>query len=182
MSGLPWYRCHPAPFNDGMIGLSRSERGVYVTVLNAIYIEGGPVKDQPIYWASVFGCSEGAWLKDRDALIAKGKLFPAPTIDGLDGLMNRRCAEELDSQRQFKSDQAQRGQKGGSAKRKKPRSDKGISRRLATAKPPLSERLANAKPIETERESKTLRAHPREEDSQEEALGTTVVNLGERRA
>jgi hypothetical protein len=162
-----------------MVGLSRSERGVYVTVINCIYIEGGPVKDQPFYWASLFDCSEAAWLRDRDALIAKDKLFLAPTLDGLPGLMNARAARELHNQFAFKSEQATRGKKGGSASRKKPRSDKGLSRRLASAKPPLSECLASAKPIETEIEIKNP-PYPGKEDTQdyqEEPLGEGVVRF-----
>lgn len=152
MSGLPWYKCDPAKFNDGMIGLSRAERGVYVTVLNAIYIEGGPVKDDPVYWASVFGCSQAQWAKDRGQLIAKGKLFCAPTEDGIPGLMNRRAAEELEDQRKFRSEQAARGAKGGSKSRRKARADKGLSRASASAKRPLSDRLATAKESKRERE------------------------------
>ncbi len=138
MTGLPWYKCDPARFNDGMIGLSRSERGVYATVLNAIYIEGGPVKDEPLYWTSVFRCSEAAWLKDRGALIAKGKLFLAPTEHGQPGLMNRKAGEELDIQKIVRATKSESGRKGGLAKGQKQKSKQRAKQPLADAKRVLS--------------------------------------------
>jgi hypothetical protein len=150
MSGLPWYRCDPAKFNDGMIGLTRSERGVYVTVINAIYIEGGPVRDDPVYWGHVFGCPQSAWLKDRASLVAKGKLYECPTAHGEPGLMNRKARSELDNQFAFKSAAAEFGRKGGSKSRRKPRKDKGIKRPIGNPKGTLSLPLGYPKQIERE--------------------------------
>lgn len=176
MTGLPWYKCDPVAFNDGMIGLSRSERGVYVTVLNKIYAEGGPAPDNAIYWAGVFGCTEAQWVKDRDALIRKGKLYETCVEGGVVALMNRRAGAVLDEQLRFKSEQAERGAKGGSATRKKPRRNNELSR----VKRPLSKRLASAKEIERETETKIQIPPTIQEDitrSQEEAQTAKVIPL-----
>lgn len=180
MTGLPWYKCDPVAFNDGMIGLSRSERGVYVTVLNKIYAEGGPVADNATYWSGVFGCTPAQWGKDRDALIRKGKLYETCVDGGVVALMNRKAAEVLDEQAHFKAKQAENGAKGGSSPRRKTRKNKGISAR----KRPLSECLPNAKQIEieTEREIEIFPVSTQEEGtgSQGEAHSAKVIPLGGR--
>lgn len=187
MSGLPWYKCDPARFNDGMVGLSRSERGVYVTIINAIYIEGAPVKDDPVYWCAIFRCNEASWAKDRAALIAKGKLFSAPTMHGEPGLMNRRAEDELRDQFAFRSEQAARGAKGGAKSRRKPRVDKGLSRASASGKRPLSKRLATAKQIEREihplnNQDETPTEVCRSSEVGADGAGATVIPLGRERS
>lgn len=183
MSGLPWYKCYPGRFNDGMFGLSPAERGAYVTVLNCIYIEGGPVKDDDGYWSHVLGIPKAGWLKLRGSLLAKGKLFQTANDDGILALMNRTAAEEITHQREYKSAQAERGSKGGAKSRRKPRSDKGLSKRLASGKQALSECLADPKPIEIERKIQTKTLLPIQEvssESQDSAGGVVAFPLAGR--
>jgi uncharacterized protein YdaU (DUF1376 family) len=186
--GLPWYRCDPRAFNDGMIGLTPAERGVYVTVLNCIYIEGGPVRDDALYWTHALGIQPAIWAKLRAGLLAKGKLFQAPMETGEIGLMNRRAEEELNNQRAFSSAQAERGRLGGAKSRRKPRADKGLSKRLASGKRPLSECLATAKPNKIEREIHPLTSQDgtsREEGSSSDSevgKGDNVIPLAGRGA
>lgn len=92
---FPWFKCNPRDFREGMVGLTREERGTYATVLLLIYERAGPVPDDDAAWmAGHLWCTVKAWKKDRDSLVAKGKLYRVE-VDGRPHLMNQRAAEEL---------------------------------------------------------------------------------------
>lgn len=112
MTGLPWFKCYPRDFNDGMMGLTLEERGAYVTILNVIYARGGPIDDDPSYFRALLCCSPKAWQKIRAALIVKRKLFEV-SVDGIPSLMNRRAAEEIEENREMRRKFSERGAKGG---------------------------------------------------------------------
>lgn len=94
MSGLPWFKCYPRDFNDGMTGLTMEERGAYTTILFSIYAKGAPIEDDPGYFRALLCCSPKAWLRVRAALIVKRKLYEV-NVNGLPCLMNRRAAEVI---------------------------------------------------------------------------------------
>lgn len=112
MTGLPWFKCYPRDFNDGMMGLTLEERGAYVTILNVIYARGGPIDDDPSYFRALLCCSPKAWVKIRAALLVKRKLFEV-SMDGIPSLMNRRAAEEIEENREMRRKFSERGSKGG---------------------------------------------------------------------
>lgn len=101
MSSLPWFKCNPRDFRDGLIGLTPEERGIYATILMLIYERGSPVPEEEGWICAHLGCSSRVWKKVRAALIVKGKLF-AVSFNGADSLMNRRAAEEIDSQKKLR--------------------------------------------------------------------------------
>lgn len=94
MTALPWFKCYPTDFREGMVGLTCEERGAYITVLLLIYERGGSIPDDDAWLAANLWCSLRAWKKIRASLIVKGKLF-ALNVNGVDSLMNRRAADEI---------------------------------------------------------------------------------------
>lgn len=120
MTGLPWFKCYPREFNEGMERLTLEERGAYVTLLNLIYAQGGPIADEAWWITNKLGCTKRTWVKLRAALIIKGKLF-ALNFNGEDCLMNERAAEEIEKQSETSRKLAEAGKKGGEISRPKPR-------------------------------------------------------------
>lgn len=112
MTGLPWFKCYPRDFNDGMMGLTMEERGAYVTILNCIYARGGPVHDDPLYFRAMLQCSGKAWSKVRAALIVKGRLFEV-NLNGKPCLMDERAAEEIEENLKMRRELSERGARGG---------------------------------------------------------------------
>lgn len=138
MSGRPWYKCYPRDLNEGMIGLTMEERGVYVTLLNLIYAKGGPVDDDPSYFRMVFCCSLKQWNKVRAALILKKKIF-AVTVNGEACLMNRRAAAEIaanDEEHRSFSEAGKRGAEKSNARYKE-------NKDLASARPQPSASISD---------------------------------------
>lgn len=136
MSGLPWYKCYPRDFNDGLMGLTMEERGAYVTILNAIYSRGKPVEDDPSYWRAMLQCSGKAWSKVRASLIFKRKLFEV-NVDGIPCLMNRRAADEIDQNRKVSEKFSEAGRRGGCKPRVKVNENNDMTK--AYPKPRLSD-------------------------------------------
>lgn len=112
MSGLPWYRCFPRDFNEGMIGLTLEERGAYTTIVNLIYSRGGPVPDEAGYFRALLCCSAKTWTKVRAALIVKRKLFEV-NYNGDPCLMNRRAADEIATSEKKSEKFSESGRRGG---------------------------------------------------------------------
>lgn len=94
MSGLPWYKCDPVAFNNGMVGLTLSQRGVYATVINCIYAKGAPVKDDALYFSALLACDRKEWIAARKVLIALGRLSLA-VVDGVPCLSDSRAEAEI---------------------------------------------------------------------------------------
>lgn len=112
MSGLPWYKCFPRDFNDGMVGLSLEERGAYITILNVIYARGAPIQDDAGYFKALLCCSSKAWTKIRASLIVKRKLFEV-NFNGELCLMNRRAADEIGRRGEISEIRSDAGHQGG---------------------------------------------------------------------
>ena len=96
MSGPSWFKCDPQALNDGFMGLSASERGAYMTVLNCIYLNGGPVKDAAGYFCSMLGCTPKEWASWRRTLLRLSKLR-AVDIGLVPHLTNLRAEREIAS-------------------------------------------------------------------------------------
>lgn len=118
MTGLPWFKCYPRDFNEGMERLTLEERGAYVTILNLIYSRGGPIPEDVWWITSKLGCTKRTWVKIRAALIIKGKIF-ALSYNGEDCLMNARAAEELEKHAETSRKYSEAGKKGGQNSRPK---------------------------------------------------------------
>lgn len=93
-AGLPWYKCDPVLFNEGMVGLTAPERGAYATLINAMYAAGGPVKDDPFYWSGTLLCTPKQWEGYRAALIRKGRLTEVD-LDGRPCLIDDKARRVL---------------------------------------------------------------------------------------
>lgn len=91
---LPWYKHNARDFLDGTSTLTLEERGAYITILDLIYLRGGPVPDEPRWLAGHCLITVRAWTKLRAALIVKGKLF-AVDFHGQPSLSNGRATAEL---------------------------------------------------------------------------------------
>ncbi len=74
-----WYKRYPADALNGMQDLSCEEKGAYNTVLDLIYMRGGPIEDDPQYIARRCGCSTRRWNQLRQRLIDLGKLVLTDT-------------------------------------------------------------------------------------------------------
>jgi uncharacterized protein YdaU (DUF1376 family) len=112
VSGLPWFKCYPRDFNEGMMGLTLEERGAYITILNLIYARGAPIPEDTWWITSQLGCSARAWTKVRASLVVKRKLYEVE-VDGQPHLMNRRAAEEIDCRTETSQKFATAGARGG---------------------------------------------------------------------
>lgn len=112
MTGLPWFKCYPRDFNDGMMGLTMEERGAYVTILNCIYQRGTPVHDDALYFRAMLQCSGKTWAKVRASLIFKGRLFEV-CVNGKPCLMDERAAVEIEKNLEMRRELSERGARGG---------------------------------------------------------------------
>lgn len=110
MSGLPWFKCDPRALREGMIGLTREERGTYITLLTLMYERGGPVPDLEAWMCGHLWCSADEWKKDRAALILKGKLTRMK-VGGKAHLFNKRAEEELSDQAELRAKLSAGGKK-----------------------------------------------------------------------
>lgn len=94
MTALPWFKCYPRDFREGLAGLTPEERGAYATVLMLIYERGEAIPDDDAWIASHIWASVRVWKKIRASLIVKRRLFPV-NLNGVDSLMDERAATEL---------------------------------------------------------------------------------------
>lgn len=109
---LPWFKCYPRDFREGMTGLTCEERGAYSTLLLLIYERGAPIPDEDSWIAAQLWISVRAWKKVRASLVLKGKLF-ALNFNGSDHLMNKRAADELSKTAGICTARSEAGKAGG---------------------------------------------------------------------
>lgn len=112
MSGFGWHPREHRKALDGMLALTLEERGAYNTVLDLIYDREGPIPDDARWLAGWMGVSIRKWSSLRSALIEAGKIF-AVNVNGIDCLMNRRAAIELENQTKLSRKLSESGAKGG---------------------------------------------------------------------
>lgn len=99
--GLPWFKCIPRVFREGMIGLTPEERGAYVTVILLIYERGEPIPDDAGWVAAHLAISVRNWTKLRSTLIVKSKIFET-VVNGRTSLMDERAAKVISEQNDFR--------------------------------------------------------------------------------
>ena len=142
MSGLPWFKCYPRDFNDGMMGLTLEERGAYVTILNVIYARGGPIDDDPSYFRALLCCAPKSWLKIRASLIVKRKLFEV-SVNGIPSLMNARAAVEIEENQEMRRKFSERGAKGGQKSQAILKENKGLTQQQVDLRSTIEESEAD---------------------------------------
>jgi uncharacterized protein YdaU (DUF1376 family) len=103
MSADPWFRFFPSDWLGGTSGLSAAEKGVYVTLIAAIYDCGGPIKRDDARLARQCGLPKAGFSRALSALIECGKI----EFDG-QWLCNSRAKSEL-SEREIKIASAREG-------------------------------------------------------------------------
>jgi hypothetical protein len=85
-----WYKRYPSDFLNGVAELSAEERGVYVTLIDMLYDQGGSVIDDPSRFARRCGCSTRRFNQIRTRLLDSGKLI---SVEGR--LFNKRVLKSL---------------------------------------------------------------------------------------
>ena len=90
MSAESWFKFFPSDWLGGTAGLSAAERGVYVTLIAAIYDQGGPIKRDDARLARQCGLPKAGFVRALQALVDLGKI----EIEGCD-LTNSRAKREL---------------------------------------------------------------------------------------
>jgi uncharacterized protein YdaU (DUF1376 family) len=172
MSGLLWYKRYPRAALDGKMGMPPDVRGVYDTLLDLIYDEGGPLLDDPAKLASYCCCTPKIFIRIRDILLAAGKLKRTLSADGELQLMNTRAASVISEQEKYRAEMAKIGAAGGAKSRRKSSSSKKESGRLAPGKRALSASQATLSSSDRTLNVESHRAIQEVNcDSKEEALG-----------
>lgn len=89
MGDSPFIKFYPSDFLGGTSGLSPAERGVYMTLLCAIYEEDGPIVRDEIRLARQCGAPKAAFRRILSELISAGKLTDT------DGMLSNDRAEKM---------------------------------------------------------------------------------------
>jgi Protein of unknown function (DUF1376) len=78
---MRWYKRDPDAWRAGVIGLSPEQRGIYDTVIEVLYSYNGelPKTWDEKCWARECNCNPRTWRKNRDELLAMGKLYHEPS-------------------------------------------------------------------------------------------------------
>jgi uncharacterized protein YdaU (DUF1376 family) len=92
MSKLAWVKWYPEKFLNGISGMPVEQIGVYTLVLNLIYDNGGPIKDDRPKIARRCYMRPSSFEKVLIALVEDGKLS---VVDGM--ISNPRAEEELET-------------------------------------------------------------------------------------
>lgn len=102
MSGeYPWVRFFPSDWLAGTGRLTAAEKGVYITLLSAMYDNASPLEENHRRLARLAGCPVSTFKKVLGVLIEEGKIV---RTEG--GLWNERAQSEIEL-RQKKSHRAQ---------------------------------------------------------------------------
>lgn len=104
-----WHARHHRDALNGMQSLTLEERGAYNTILDLIYDNEAPLRDDPRWLAGWMGCSLRKWATLRATLVEKGKLYV--TSDGR--LANVRADSELETAANRSRNFSESGAKGG---------------------------------------------------------------------
>lgn len=103
MSDGPWFKFFPSDWRGGVAKLSAAERGVYISLIVAMYDSGGPIRRDDGRLARECGLPKAGFVRALDALIAEGKI----EFDG-QCLSNSRTKHEL-TEREKRSVSARAG-------------------------------------------------------------------------
>lgn len=169
MGGLPWFKCSPRDFREGMMGLTCEERGAYSTILMLIYERGEPIPDDAPWLCANLTISARAWTKVRAVLIARDKLFVIQSR-GVDCLMNRRAETEIFEQSKLREKLVA----GGRASKPTPKSNENNVDVKAGLEPPSSP--AQAQPLKKE-ESEEVREEKIISPDGEKLVSAEIIRL-----
>jgi uncharacterized protein YdaU (DUF1376 family) len=90
MGENPWFKFYSSDWISGVSGLSAAERGVYVSLLAAMYDRSGPIPRDDARLARQCGLPKAGFTRAVEALIAESKIVE---MDGM--LFNERVKNEL---------------------------------------------------------------------------------------
>jgi len=90
---LHWFKLYSSDFLAGVATLTAAERGVYITILAAIYDNGGPIPDNRRRLARLCNTSNSVLAKALDELVDCGKL---QIVGGY--ITNKRAETEIRNQ------------------------------------------------------------------------------------
>jgi uncharacterized protein YdaU (DUF1376 family) len=143
MSARPYYKHFPSDFIAGTSTLTAEEKGVYIVLLDLIYMRGGPIDNDASKLAKVCGCGPRRWRAIRDRLIAAGKLQLA---DGC--LTNGRAEQELTKAGIEHGILSSAGSAGGQKRTKNARKTREKRAKNASLKSPESAKINDLLPFE----------------------------------
>ena len=141
--GKPWHKRWHGQALNGTQGLTLEEQGAYTRLLDTMYDQGGPVRDNVWNLCAVLGVDPRPAKRLRAALISEGKLKAVADTDGGEWLVNDRVQEELNLPTSAEL-----------------RADFGAKSAIANADVPPSEPKKgkqNSKPAKTDAQKKPLR-------------------------
>jgi uncharacterized protein YdaU (DUF1376 family) len=106
--GLKWYKRDGAEFVQSCLELALEEKGAFCVVLDLIYANGGPIRDDARWLAGNCSVSVRKWVALRARLIEVGKL----TSEG-GFLSNRRAEKQIETTAKTHRKLVESGAKGG---------------------------------------------------------------------
>lgn len=87
----PWFKFYASDWLAGTMMLTAAERGIYISLIAAMYDAGGPIPNEPRRLARLTGASNSALKKAVQTLLEDGKL----ELDERGYLFNSRVKSEL---------------------------------------------------------------------------------------
>ena len=90
----PWHKRWHGNALNGYRRLSLEERGAYTTILDTMYDQGGPIRDDKWNLANILGADPRVTARLRASLIASGKLVAVSNGEG-EWLVNDKVQGEL---------------------------------------------------------------------------------------
>lgn len=114
MGGLPYYKRYPRDALNGMMGLTLEQRGAYNTILDLIYDEGGPIRDDERWMCAHLNCDPRVWRRLKAQLMELGKIH----LDDEGRISNARSNSELSSTEDMRNVRRTSGAAGGKASAK----------------------------------------------------------------
>lgn len=100
MSEGPWFKFFASDWIAGVGDLTAAERGVYITLLAAIYDKDGNVRYDEARLARLCGCPKAAFRRAFEALVAEGKLSV------VEGKVSNQRAKSVLTEREIRSEKA----------------------------------------------------------------------------
>jgi uncharacterized protein YdaU (DUF1376 family) len=104
-----WYKHDPADFLGGVVGLNPEQRGVYITIIDLIYLHDGSIAANWYWIAGQCGCDVRVIKRIVGELVSRGKLG----LDAEGKVFNNRCTVELAVRKDRTAQATQAGRKGG---------------------------------------------------------------------
>lgn len=172
-----WYKRYPRDFYEGTRGLKLDERGAYSDILDLIYMNGGPLKDDERAIAYQLHVDPRVWRRIRGRLLAVGKLF---LVNG--HIHNKRARDSLKERHaERQSMGVRRPQLGASYELAKTVGNAQLGASYELAEPDLFESCNDfngpARPRSTESDSQKEREEKKTEIGEEDRE-SKIINFG----